>query len=765
MNDAPRARTAAELRRRAEAALSERQVATPPAAATAEETARLLHELQVHQNELEMQNDELRRSQLALELSRARYFDLYDLAPVGYCSVNLAGQITEANLTLATLLGLTRSALVGRPLTQFIVHGDQDAYYRLRQQALAQALGTTPAGGGSADLAQAPARPGGPAVRGELRMAQANGAWVWVQCMATLEAEADLATAIDPASERRRQQRPVLRMVVNDISALHGVQEAQRVSAAALQAVGQGVLITGPDGVIVYVNAAFVALCGYSEAEILGRSSKFLQGPGTDAQVVAAIGDALRSQASFAGQILNYRKDGTAFWNEMSISPVFDAQGALSHHLGVTRDLTDTRRQDAELGQYRRYLEQRVDRRTTEPAAARQQAEVTGLAKSSWLANMSHEIRTPMNAIIGMNHLMRSASTDGLQIAQLDKIDSASQHLMAILDDVLDLTEIEAGRMQLECAPFHLPDVFSSVQAILADSAERKQLVVEVDCAQVPASLLGDAAWLRQGLLNLAANAVKFTAQGKVSLRAELMEAQGKQLLLRLSVRDTGMGISAEQQQRLFKAFEQADASTTRQHGGTRPGLVITRRLAQLMGGEAGLESAPGKGSMFWFTARLLRNTSAPAAPAPAPSSPHSAEDLLRRRHGGARILLAEDNEINRELVMALLQIAGLSADTAFDGLQALRLAQQGHYDLVLMGMQMPEMNGMDAARAIRALPGWQTTPIIALAANAFHEARLACLAAGMTDVITKPITISAFFDKLLQVLASRPYAQPLSED
>ena len=759
MNDAPRAPTAAELRRRAEAALSGRQVATPPATATAEEAARLLHELQVHQIELEMQNDELRRSQGDLELSRARYFDLYDLAPVGHCSVNLAGQVTEANLTLATLLGLTRSALVGKPLTRFIVPDDQDDYYRLRQQALAGALGAAPAAAGPAGLAAGLARPGGPVVRGELRMAQSDGGWLWVQCVATLEAEADLATAIDPGSERRRQQRPVLRMVVNDISALHKVQEAQRVSAAALQAVGQGVLITGPDGVIVYVNAAFVALCGYSEAEILGRSSKFLQGPGTDALTVTAMGDALRRQARFSGQILNYRKDGTAFWNEMSISPVFDAQGALSHHVGVTRDVTDKRRQDEELGQHRHHLERLVDSRTTELAAARERAEAASLAKSSFLANMSHEIRTPMNAIIGMNHLLRSASTDGHQIAQLDKIDSASQHLMAILNDVLDLSKNEAGRIQLESAPFHLPDVFSAVQSILADATERKQLVVEVDCAQVPASLRGDATRLRQGLLNLAANAVKFTAQGKISLRAELLEAQGDQLLLRFSVRDTGMGISAEQQQRLFKAFEQADASTTRQHDGTGLGLVITRRLAQLMGGEAGLESAPGKGSMFWFTAHVLRNASTPAALARA--STHDAEDLLRQRHRGAHILLAEDNEINRELVMGLLQIVGLSADTAVDGLQALRLAQQGHYDLVLMDMQMPEMNGMDATRAIRALPGWQATPIVGLTANAFHEARQACLAAGMTDVITKPITIVDFFDKLMQVLEGRPNPSP----
>ena len=675
--------------------------------------------------------------------------------------------------------------------------------------------------------------------------------------------------------------------LVTDITTLRGSQAQQRLMAAALKAISQGVLITGPDRRIVSANDTFLAITGYSEAELLGRSCAFMQGPDTDPTVVAGIRAALRDNIGFAGEILNYRKDGSTFWNELTISPVFSEAGALSHFVGVTRDITDRKlaqtaqarsaelldrtgelagvggwqvdlrtmklswtrqtfriaemeppvapaldqgiqlfapeaqpviaaavqaaidtgtpydlelplitakgrhrwvrtqgfaelhqgkairifgtfqditkdRQHAlELDQYRHHLEELVSARTAELAAALEQADAANRAKSAFLANMSHEIRTPMNAIIGLTHLMRRGDATPDQRSGLDKIAHASQHLMDIINNVLDLSKIEAGRMELDNTGFDLPTLFDDVRSIIAEPAANKGLALDIDCAQVPRWLHGDPTRLRQGLLNLASNAVKFTEHGRILLRAEQLDLLGGSLLLRLSVQDTGIGVTPEQQLRLFQAFEQGDTSTTRRFGGTGLGLAITRRLAQLMGGEAGVDRLPGGGSRFWFTARLHPGSEAVAAEG-ATASPElprglpnesDAAALLRRHHRGARILLAEDNEFNRDVALALLHQLGLSADTAADGLQALQKVRSGTYDVVLMDVQMPVMNGLEAARAIRALSARPTLPIVALTANAFNEDRRACIDAGMSDFITKPMVVAEFYAALLRAL------------
>jgi CheY-like chemotaxis protein len=256
---------------------------------------------------------------------------------------------------------------------------------------------------------------------------------------------------------------------------------------------------------------------------------------------------------------------------------------------------------------------------------------------------------------------------------------------------------------------------------------------------------------LRQALLNYAGNAVKFTEAGSIALCAKLLENRDDELLVRFSVQDTGMGIEAKDIPRLFRAFEQADASITRKFGGTGLGLAITRRLTELMGGECGVESQPGVGSTFWFTARLQRGHG-PLSAADFKSAA-TAEALLRQRHRGARILIAEDNAVNQEVLLAMLYGVGLDAEVAANGQEAVAMAKAGNYRMVLMDMQMPVMGGLEATRAIRVLPDWAERPILALTANAFDEDRQACKAAGMDDFIVKPVDVKALCATLLQWL------------
>jgi PAS domain S-box-containing protein len=585
--------------------------------------------------------------------------------------------------------------------------------------------------------------------------------------------------------------------------------------------------------------------------------------------------------------------DGSSHTFLMMRFPLRNETGTINAVAGIATDISDRKRAEDELHRYRLNLEELVAKRTEELAAAKEAAEAATQAKSTFLANMSHEIRTPMNAIVGLTHLMRRANRDPEDQRKLLKITEAGHHLLSIINDILDISKIESGKIILEETNFQIDDLLiDKVFNLISEKSQEKGLEVIFDIDPVLSQpLRGDPLRFAQLVLNYASNALKFTETGYIVLRARVLEETPTSVFIRFEVQDTGVGLTPEQCTTLFESFQQADSSTSRRYGGTGLGLVINRHLAKLMNGEVGVTSTPGVGSTFWFTAHLGKDLNPPARKANGRLSgrrvlvaddlseardvltsmlehlgmrvatavdgedalaavvaadhnndpfdillidwhmPHingmdvarripgldlsrpprflmvtafdepnlreeartvgfdavlakpvtqstlldslrqlmegvvreenvAAQDLvaeraLRNEHGGRRILLAEDNLVNREVALELLHDVGLDVDVAENGLVAVKMAAAKTYDLILMDMQMPEMDGLDATAAIRKLPGYATVPIIAMTANAFGEDRAACIAAGMNDHIAKPAAPETLFVTLLHWLSS----------
>ncbi|WP_051278835.1 PAS domain S-box protein [Chitinilyticum aquatile] len=421
--------------------------------------------------------------------------------------------------------------------------------------------------------------------------------------------------------------------------------------------------------------------------------------------------------------------------------------------------------------EYQDHLQDLVDARTNELAAAKQVAEDATRAKSDFLANMSHEIRTPMNAIIGMSHLAQATELTPQQRDYMDKIQLSARHLLGIINDILDFSKIEAGKLDIEHLPFSLTSVLELVASQQGERAAAKGLMLSFDVDEaVPLRLLGDPVRLSQILLNYVSNAVKFTEKGEIRVLIRLLERRGDEIMLHFAVIDTGIGLTEAQCARLFESFAQADASITRKHGGTGLGLAIAKMLAGLMGGEVGVESSPGRGSTFWFTARLggCVVEAAPVEPK-EPDMPAFGAALA-----GRRVLLVEDNELNQQVASELLRAAGVQVEVAGNGALAVELVRSRRYDLILMDMQMPVMDGLAATRMIRSEAASAQLPIIAMTANAMSQDRERCLAAGMNDHLAKPFEPEALHAMLAKWLVApaggsvadgngTPVAQPLA--
>jgi signal transduction histidine kinase/CheY-like chemotaxis protein len=419
-------------------------------------------------------------------------------------------------------------------------------------------------------------------------------------------------------------------------------------------------------------------------------------------------------------------------------------------------------------------------RKAAETSQALRQAETSNQAKTQFLANMSHEIRTPLNGVVGMIELMQMTQMSDAQRSYTEQASQSSQALLRLIDDILDLSRIEAGRLELEKAPFHLSALVQDLRMLFAEQVRAKGLTLSVSVPDnLDLVLLGDKHRLLQVLTNLVGNAVKFTQHGAVAVAVSRGILQDGLLTVRFEIADTGIGVPADQQDPIFEAFSQADASMTRRYGGTGLGLSIARQLCHMMGGEIGLTSQVGIGSTFWFTSRMEIGEAITASPAPVavamplapPSRPAEASlsavaqdfqaALQAAGRSEAHILLVEDNAANMRVTKALLEILGCSVVPAYNGLEAVEAYRKEAFDLVLMDCQMPEMDGYESTRTIRQLETTlgRRTPIVALTAHAMAGSRESSLAAGMDDQLTKPLTMAALTAKLTEWLAGAKVA------
>lgn len=522
------------------------------------------------------------------------------------------------------------------------------------------------------------------------------------------------------------------------------------------------------------VNPAFVKITGAGSTEELMKSSlaDFYADPDEKKRVMENM-----MEQGFAQNVACRLKrvDGTIIWVSLTAKATLDPDGSLKWLDGIVEDITGGKEAEEELDRYREHLEDLVEKRTQDLRLAKQEADSANRAKGDFLAHVSHEIRTPMNAIIGMSQLAMQTEPTPKQRDYLSKIETSARSLLGIINDILDFSKIEAGKLEMEQIDFMPGEVLDRVSGLVTLRAEEKGLKVLFSVeSSVPRYLVGDPLRLGQVLMNLMSNAVKFTEKGEITVTVDRKDTPGSRpgdaVRLKLSVRDTGIGLSAEEQERIFKPFSQADGSTTRKYGGTGLGLAICRRLVEMMDGTIWVESEPGKGSTFIFTAAFgLSEKHRNPVPLSGKQVNPPTSCSLPAEIRGARVLLVEDNAINRQVATEILEAYGIRVSSAANGREGVEAALSGAYDLVFMDIQMPEMDGLEATRIIRSSSGLKDLPIVAMTAHAMAGDMEKSLDAGMNGHITKPIDPNEVHAALLRFISpgirKAPGMNPERED
>ena len=490
----------------------------------------------------------------------------------------------------------------------------------------------------------------------------------------------------------------------------------------ALEQSQTSIMITDLEGTIEYVNQAFINTTGYRREDIIGQKPSLLKSGKTPRTTYDEMWSALLKGNAWQGEITNKNKQGEEFIELLLISPIRQVDGIITHYLAVNEDITKRKKNEALL------------------LSAKERAEHFLQLKSQFVASMSHEIRTPMSAIIGFSELaLVNEMSDKVRL-YLKNINIASTSLLGILNDILDFSKLEAGRVIIDAIPFSLVELLRTIEATLGGAAIQKGLVLSIEQDRaIPNELIGDKLRLQQVLINLVGNAIKFTAQGTVTLKITLQQINLTQARLLFCVSDTGIGIAENDRSKLFKSFSQVDGSITREYGGTGLGLVISNELLELMGSEFSVTSAVGLGSSFSF--ELLLGITSAYIP---PPTHHPSSSLT-----GSRVLIAEDNLMMQMVVQDFLVSLGIIIDIANNGEEALAMLEQRDYSAVLMDIHMPVLNGLKATIWIRSQARFANLPVIALTAAATVEEKEQCIACGMNDFISKPID----FKKLLSVL------------